>query len=381
MRLLALTLVLAALPTGATEFPFWEGEPIEEYAKNANLEPTRRLDLGHGVAMEMVLVPAGSFIMGTPEPKPVDEIHYAFQKWLGLLALTLSTGVLVVLLGSVVMLAVRRKRRPQMSLARLLVLGFVAGVGLLGGLHRHYSEKKLVAGRAEYEAAVFRFKQVDASEIPARRVTIETPFYMGKYEVTQEQYQAVMGELPIRLRTRLVGPDRPVVYVTWNDAKAFCQQLSSIAELTVRLPHEDEWERACRAGTQTVYHSGDTDDDLNRVGWRLRNYKGRHLHPVGKKEPNAWALYDMHGNVAEWCMDAPDEKFKGEGLYAADRDAVGFPEQYRLVRGGSDYCYRNCRAAYRLAQPLDRCTSFLGFRVVVEVQSGGIHKRLVMNVQ
>ena len=129
-------------------------------------------------------------------------------------------------------------------------------------------------------------------EHPAHPVTLTQPFYMGKYVVTQEQYQAVTGATPSTFK----GNDNPVEQVSWDDAEAFCKKLSEQTKQAVRLPTEAEWEFACRAGTKTTYYSGDTDKDLDRVAWNDANSKNT-THPVGQKEANTFGLYDMHGNV------------------------------------------------------------------------------------
>ena len=152
----------------------------------------------------------------------------------------------------------------------------------------------------------------------ARRVTIEEPYYVGTYEVTNAQWKQVMGSLPSRWHE----DDRPVEHVSWHDAMDFCRRLSATSAesgtgLTYRLPTEAEWEHACRAGTETRYCFGDDEADLPDHGWFARNAASgpdsdaadddvRGTQRVGQKKPNAWGLHDMHGNVSEWCAETAE---------------------------------------------------------------------------
>lgn len=196
-------------------------------------------------------------------------------------------------------------------------------------------------------------------ETPAHKVRITKPFYMGVTPVTQSQYLAVTGENP----SHFDGANNPVERVSWNDATEFCRKVSQMAGVEVRLPTEAEWEYACRAGTTTRFCFGDSDNDLSDYAWYLDN-SGEKTRPVGQKKPNAWGLYDMHGNVWEWCQDRYDSGYYREG----GKDDPTGPQNggRRVLRGGSWYDDASfCRAAFRFSgTPTGTCYNF-GFRVVV----------------
>jgi formylglycine-generating enzyme required for sulfatase activity len=202
-----------------------------------------------------------------------------------------------------------------------------------------------------------RFKSSFLEEKPAHEVTLSAPYYLGKFEITQEQYQQIMGDNPGLFRRR----DLPVEQVSWDDAQEFCKKVSEKTGSVVRLPTDAEWERACRAGTKTTYYTGDAETDLDRAGWHARNSKSA-THPVGQKTPNAWGVYDMHGNVCEWCGD-----WYGDYARGAQRDPTGAAAgEARVLRGGSwrDVPW-SCRSAFRhRSAPGYRNFNF-GFRVVV----------------
>ena len=196
------------------------------------------------------------------------------------------------------------------------------------------------------------------SDETPRRVQITKPFYLGIYEVTQEQYEKVMGENPSRFK----DPSRPVEQVSWKDATAFCAKLSETERRsTYRLPTEAEWEYACRAGTTTRHSFGDDLDP--QYAWFRDNSDGG-SHPVGQKRPNAWGLYDMHGNVREWCRD------RYASSYQADPSTVDpagpATGSNRVARGGGWYVTPEyCRSANRdKYAPIDRFLN-LGFRVAL----------------
>jgi len=205
----------------------------------------------------------------------------------------------------------------------------------------------------------------DADEGQVHEVTLSQDFYMGIYEVTQEQYQAVTGADPSYFTSS--GLTAPVEKVSWYDAVVFCDQLSLLAGRTVALPTEAQWEYACRAGSTTRFYYGD-DLDYSLLGayaWYSSN-SGDQTHPVGEKAPNLWGLYDMHGNVWEWCSDWYDGNYY---QYANNTDPQG-PQitNRRVMRGGSwTPSPGPCRSANRNRNYPDNRHYFLGFRVVVVV--------------
>ena len=198
------------------------------------------------------------------------------------------------------------------------------------------------------------------NETPQHRVIISQPFYMGKYEVTQAQWQAVMGDNPSYFK----GDNHPVERVAWDDAQQFIQRLNEREKQTngilCRLPTEAEWEYAARAGTTTLYSFGNNEAHLKDYAWYIENSGGR-THPVGKRQPNIWGLYDMHGNVAEWVQDwYAADYYTQSPLHDPQGPATGAD---RVIRGGSwGYDARYVRAAYRGADDPGSRDEYLGFR-------------------
>jgi hypothetical protein len=352
----AITHSTSASSGAGPPWPLWGGaEPVKEYARRAGLPPARTLDLGRGVKLELTLVPAGKFVMGTPKPEAVDEESSEIRILVGRFAVASSVATLLVLLGTVVIRAVRQWRRPQYSLARFVAMILTAGVGVLGATHWWHSVRALAEAKAAYQVALARYKDADETGKPGREVTIAKPFYLGKYEVKQQQYAQVMGTNPSHFK----GQEFPVDSVCWYSAQDFCKKVGEQAGVTVRLPTEAEWEHACRAGTRTAYCTGDTAPDLDQAGWYEGN-SGEAVHVVGRKAPNAWGLYDMHGNVWEWCQDW----FGGCGAVSGPQDTD------RVLRGGSWLSSSGCcRSAVRGSRIPELCLNGIGFRVAVAVPS------------
>jgi formylglycine-generating enzyme required for sulfatase activity/Leucine-rich repeat (LRR) protein len=234
------------------------------------------VSLGHGVTMEMVLIPAGEFMMGSPE----------------------SDGI--------------------------------------------------AASNAK----------------PQHRVRITKAFYLGKYEVTQEQWEALMGSN----RSCFKGPKNPVERVKWDDCQEFVRKLNEKAGDTgglFRLPTEAEWEYACRAGSTTPWYFGDDESSLAEYAWYDSN-SVETTRPVGQKKPNAWGLYDMHGNVWEWCADWYNrEYYKESPMEDPTGPASG---ESRVNRGGGwrdGNGAKYCRAAFRGTTAPGYWGDDLGFRVAL----------------
>jgi formylglycine-generating enzyme required for sulfatase activity len=219
----------------------------------------------------------------------------------------------------------------------------------------------------------------DPDEKPVHRVTVGRPFYMGVYEVTNEQYEKFdPGHRHLRGKLGFsIESDEAVVFVSWHDARAFCEWLSKKEGLPYRLPTEAEWEYACRAGTRSAFYAGDSLPEAFHKNVRRswypdpERYKGRQevvpLH-VGKTPANSWRLYDMHGNVEEWCED-------WYGPYEAGHqvDPVGRAGgDFKVTRGGShstELYY--LRSANRMGTIPEERTWLIGFRVVLGEEPGG----------
>jgi formylglycine-generating enzyme required for sulfatase activity len=221
------------------------------------------------------------------------------------------------------------------------------------------------------------------SEKPVHRVMIRQPFYIGKYEVTQRQWQEVMGNNPSAFKN---CDSCPVEQVSWDDAQQFLAKLNERKDgLYYRLPSEAEWEYACRAGT-----IGDYAGDVDSMAWYGNNSgssridadtifladpgqffrrlfdNGNKTHPVGMKQPNAWGLYDMHGNAWEWCQDWFHDNYNGAPVDGSAWETGR--AQDRVVRSGSSFDISLfVRSAHRYMAPPDKRSGPFGFRVVTVV--------------
>jgi len=201
---------------------------------------------------------------------------------------------------------------------------------------------------------------------PAHPVRLTKPFLLGRTEVTNAQWKRVMGNIPSKWK----DDDLPVQSVTWDDAMEFCHKLSDLpaeknAGRVYRLPTEAEWEYACRASTTSAFSFGTDESQLAQYGWFEGNSFSQ-IHLVEQKKPNPWGLYDMHGNVWEWCSD-----WYGNYGNAAETDPRGPPASgVHVIRGGSwRVAAKICRSAYRTAGP--QRLDHLGFRLALTVPEAG----------
>lgn len=259
--------------TTQSAYPLWDGnESVADYAKRAGIKDVQiTLALDSNVTMKLTLIPAGKFLMGSPE-----------------------------------------------------------------------SEK----GRNHDEG-------------PQHEVTISKPFYMGVYTVTQEQYQEVMGTNPSFFQ----GKCNPVDSVSWDEAMEFCENVSQKTGKPVDLPLEAQWEYACRAGTKGRFSFGDDANTLGDYAWYSRNSEVK-THAVGEKKPNEWGLYDMYGNVSQWCDD-------WYTFFYADGNKA-YPQGINprhVVRGSGFYDDPSrCRSATRRGFPGVR-EARIGFRIILDLSA------------
>ena len=223
-------------------------------------------------------------------------------------------------------------------------------------------------------------------EKPQHEVTVQ-PFFMSKYPITQAQWRAIASLPRVKQNLKLypshfTGYDRPVEFVAWDEAVEFCQRLSREVEKEYRLPSEAEWEYACRSGTKTSFYFGE------KITEELANYRVSETYvketkredrekttPVGSFPPNAFGLYDMHGNVWEWCGDDWQKNYRGA---PTDGSAwLSRQNNLKVLRGGSWYNSPHlCRSAYRFSIDRSRCSSGIGFRIVTPVKGSRLQRNL-----
>jgi formylglycine-generating enzyme required for sulfatase activity len=258
------------------------------------------------------------------------------------------------------------------------------GIFQMGQTDTEKAELIRLIGEDDYQTYYVR-------ELPRHEVAVQL-FFMGKYSIAQAQWRAVAAYEPIGKElnsdpSEFKGDSRPVEQVSWDDATEFCQRLSAKTGRKYRLPSEAEWEYACRAGTMTPFHFGETlNDDLANYCAEDREikdtlYKGiygrgilgkyrKETTEVGQFPPNQFGLYDMHGNVLEWCEDDWHSSYEGAPVDGSAWVDSNQTDKYRLLRGGSWFNYpRNCRSAFRNLNSRDFTNDYVGFRVCCEPPS------------
>jgi formylglycine-generating enzyme required for sulfatase activity len=202
-----------------------------------------------------------------------------------------------------------------------------------------------------------------APEGPEHRVDVGD-FWIADSLVTGSQFAAVMGSNPSQFQD---APDLPVENVNWLQACEFCQRLSGASGLRLRLPSEAEWEYACRAGSTTQFHFGDSIAELDAYAWFENNSRGR-TAPVRRKKPNAWGLFDIIGNVWEWCQDHWHEEYTGAPFDGSAWMTPAGRYPRHCVRGGAwDMDGFRCRSSYRSYDWEQIGTSRTGFRIAGDV--------------
>jgi len=211
-------------------------------------------------------------------------------------------------------------------------------------------------------------KNCDSDETPIHKVTLSS-FYIGKYPITQQQWKILMGTDIKQQRDRVnssfsirgEGDNYPMYYVSWDEAQEFINRLNEVTGKKYRLPTEAEWEFACRGGLKSAHYKYSGSNNINKVTW-CKDNSGYTAHPVGMKKPNELGIYDMGGNVSEWCSD-----LKGNYLSEEQIDPIGNTQgSKRVLRGGSWYDIPSyCRVAHRRQEYQNVHYYDLGFRLVL----------------
>lgn len=225
--------------------------------------------------------------------------------------------------------------------------------------------QQIVAGMTPISGGTFvmgnnRSPLKDEAEHPV----MVSPFFMSKYEVTQEQWEAIMGFNPSLNKS---CPDCPVENVSWEDVMVFLRKINSVSNRQFRLPREAEWEFVARmGGKEEIESAGGTEAYIRQTAWAFVN-SGNKTHPVGKKQPNVAGIYDLFGNVSEWCLDWYGEFFFKEDF--TEKDPEGPPlGKDKIIRGGNfkDHDGDRFRPSFRNKMNPKTKTSEIGFRLVME---------------
>lgn len=298
------------------------------------------IDIAPGVKLTLVRVAAGAFTMGSPNGRALAALGGANAQ--------------------------EKKQQDNTDWARI---GVLLGTGYDIG---NTKQTPVAAPKVEPPPSIL----LGGSEGgPATRVILSEDFWISETEITQAQWRAIMGTTieqqqtaacakdnlsPAQLPLRGTGDDFPMYFVSWREATLFCGKLPRVANETFSLPTEAQWEFACRAGSGGRYCYGDSDAKLMSYGWFNLNTGG--VNSVKAKRPNEWGVYDMHGNVAEWCLDLSANYPTGP---VEDPVGVNNLSDWRVIRGGA---WSSAPAAltstFRFRAPPGTASSEIGFRVV-----------------
>ncbi len=340
----------------SSPYPLWDGnESVVAYAQRIGLPPKKQIDLGHGFTLDLVLIPAGSLSWARLNP----ESRRSQLKARNGCSCSWRTGAL--LLGVLVYQKIRTKKW-SFSLRWLLMFTAASGLAAGGWARWRFANQETV----RYAAEMYPYSLAPDNEKPGHLVTLTQPFYMGKYTVTQAQYEALTGTNPSHFK----GAQNPVETISWLEAKEYCGKLNALLRphaLEARLPTEAEWEYACRAGTRRAFFLA-----IGMTIWML--WDGTMQTAMAQRTP--WARRKlMHSFVrhARKCLAVvrrydmkPYEKVASDPIF----------EQWitRMLRGGSWKDIReNCRSATRSSQDPYYQTKFIGFRIVVAQSSSAPH--------
>jgi formylglycine-generating enzyme required for sulfatase activity len=255
------------------------------------------------------------------------------------------------------------KENSMFSKVKIALIGIFMAVSVFAQKNSIGMEFVLIPAGSFMMGADKNFENAFDNELPKHKVIISKPFYMGIYEVTQEQWVAVMGSNPSRFKER----NNPVESVSWNDVQKFIKKLNAKENTDkYRLPTEAEWEYAARAGSIKTYGFSDDSGEFKNHGWVKQNSKAK-TNPVGQKHPNLWGLYDMYGNVFEWVNDLYADNYN-INQNAIDPQGAVYGSN-RVFRGGSWFVLaKDARIALRSFFPSDSHRADLGFRIAMTVK-------------
>jgi hypothetical protein len=344
-------------------FTFREGESLDCYSQRVGLPRKRIIHLHEIRDFTFVLIPAGDFRMGFELPQKPE-----LPLFLGIIIFTIS---LLIAFAMVIRILIRiRKERHSKTIKYTLLelcifcgwLGLAAyGLNIEQKLSIAWNEYNLLEKR--YDEVCMEEERINITSLPAHKVKISQPYYLA--ETTKEQWDFIMHGSTVAPK---VQKDRPIDDISWTECQEFIEKLKKFTGMKgLRLPTEAEWERACKAGGNDWYYFGNNWDKIDQYAWTAFNLKnvGR-LPPIGKKIPNDWGLYDMHGSVAEYCSDWYGP-FSGNNTRI---DPKGPPAgDAKVVKGGAVISnLSTLRSSSRWLRDIQYPHQLCGFRLVLSIE-------------